>query len=114
MSKFRITSWHAALGVAIAALGLAACLQERSYLNDDAYLNNLTVSGGTLSPDFAPNIRSYAVMVPNATPAVVVTATANDLNAQSIVMAQDNGRPMQVGSGFESNPLAVPVQGTVS
>jgi pectin methylesterase-like acyl-CoA thioesterase len=114
MSKLRIISWHAALGVALAALGLAACLQERSYLNDDAYLKNLNVSGGTLSPDFAPDIRSYAVMVPNATPAVVVTATANDLNAQSIAIAQDNGPPMQVGSGFQSNPLAVPVQGTVS
>jgi hypothetical protein len=49
--------------------------------SEDATLSSLTTSVGELSPAFSPSTTSYGLEVPFSTESVVLTATANDPNA---------------------------------
>jgi len=49
-----------------------------SVLLNDASLASLTVSTGTLSPEFDPQITSYTLELPSGTTSVTITATPND------------------------------------
>lgn len=50
-------------------------------LNDDATLKSLTVSNGTLAPEFDPAVEEYTVAVPYGKGVPTVAATANDAKA---------------------------------
>lgn len=56
----------------------------RADLSNDATLADLTVSEGTLSPVFDPNIVSYSVNVANSVTEISVTGVANDAGATVI------------------------------
>jgi|CXWL01.1.fsa_nt_gi hypothetical protein len=58
-------------------------------------LQNLTVSPGSLTPSFNPNLQSYTVDVPNTVGSVSVTPTRQDPNATITV----NGTPATSGQG---------------
>ncbi|MBC6414453.1 MAG: cadherin-like beta sandwich domain-containing protein, partial [Chromatiales bacterium] len=49
--------------------------------SSDASLSGLTVSAGTLSPDFNSDTQDYTVEVANATATITVTPTATNVNA---------------------------------
>jgi gliding motility-associated-like protein len=70
-----------------------------------ATLSNLTISSGTLAPNFNTSITSYAVSVPNAVSSVAVTPTATDpnstikVNGAIVISGSPSGSiPLQVGS----------------
>ncbi len=52
-----------------------------SVLSNDASLASLTVSAGTLSPEFDPDITSYTLELPSGTTSVTLTAVPNDEKA---------------------------------
>jgi gliding motility-associated-like protein len=68
-----------------------------------ATLSNLTISSGTLAPNFNASLTSYAVSVPNAVSSITVTPTATDPNATITV----NGTA--VASGRASTALSLRV-----
>jgi gliding motility-associated-like protein len=68
-----------------------------------ATLSNLTISSGTLSPNFNSAVTSYAASVTNATSSVTLTPTATDANATITV----NGIAVASGSPSGSIPLQV-------
>jgi gliding motility-associated-like protein len=68
-----------------------------------ATLSNLTISSGTLAPNFNTSVTSYAVSVPNAVSSVTVTPTATDPNAIITV----NGTAATSGSPSSPIPLVV-------
>ncbi|MBV8388274.1 MAG: cadherin-like beta sandwich domain-containing protein [Mucilaginibacter sp.] len=68
-----------------------------------ATLSNLTISSGTLAPNFNTSVTSYAVSVPNAVGSVTVTPTATDANATITV----NGATVASGSPSGLIPLVV-------
>lgn len=49
-----------------------------SVLSNDASLASITVSTGTLSPEFDPQVTSYTLELPSGTTSVTITATPND------------------------------------
>ena len=67
----------------------------------NANLSNLTISQGTLMPDFSATTTSYAVRVEALTDSVQVTPTTADAQATVTV----NGAP--VGSGTASDDIAL-------
>src|SRR5205823_4432045 len=71
-------------------------------------LANLTLSAGTLTPAFAPNVLSYTASVSNATSSMTVTPTAADTNA-TIEVRVNGGSYAIVASGSPSGPLALNV-----
>jgi len=82
--------------------------------NNDATLQSLTASKGTLSPAFASGTTSYTLLVPVGTPAVTLTPTANNASARAIVLSQDGGTPATLASGAASASLPVPAIGSTS
>lgn len=64
-------------------------------LSSDASLYNLTVSSGTLNPEFLPYIFDYAVEVPNRVTGILITATANHYGAY---VSGDGQKTLQVGA----------------
>lgn len=66
-----------------------------------SYLNNLTVSEGTLTPEFKPLVNDYEVYVGNATQQIGITPTAASESASITV----NGQPTVSGSVYTA-PLA--------
>ena len=68
-----------------------------------ATLSNLTISSGTLAPNFNTAVTSYAVSVPNTVSSVTVTPTATDPNATITV----NGSIVASGGPSGSIPLVV-------
>lgn len=72
-------------------------------VSNNAYLGELTLSGGTLSPAFAPKTAVYDVEVDNATRSITVTAATDDENATMTV----NGSV--VTSGVASEPITLSV-----
>jgi hypothetical protein len=54
------------------------------YPADDATLASLTVDIGELAPAFDPAVTEYKVMVPQGTDTVLITAVANDANADTV------------------------------
>jgi alpha-tubulin suppressor-like RCC1 family protein/subtilase family serine protease len=71
--------------------------------NNNAYLSNLALSTGTLSPVFASGTTSYTVSVPYTTPSITVTPTLADGNASVTV----NGATVTSGTPSPSLPLTV-------
>ncbi|WP_166882133.1 cadherin-like beta sandwich domain-containing protein [Massilia mucilaginosa] len=67
----------------------------------DANLSALVLSGGSLSPAFAPSTTSYTMAVAAATGSIVVTPNVNEPNATVKV----NG--VAVSSGNASSPIAL-------
>jgi hypothetical protein len=53
-------------------------------IDNDATLSALSVSVGTLSPDFSAGVNNYVVSVPEGTTSVTITATANSANAELV------------------------------
>ncbi|MDR2774123.1 MAG: cadherin-like beta sandwich domain-containing protein, partial [Tannerella sp.] len=64
-------------------------------LNNDATLSNLTVSAGTLSPEFNTDITAYIVTVANDVTSVTVIGTANHDSAT--VNGNVTDKPLDVG-----------------
>jgi hypothetical protein len=62
----------------------------------NATLTSLTVSAGTLTPTFNPDITTYTVNVPNSVTSISVTGTASDRSA--IVEGNKTDMQLEVGS----------------
>ena len=73
--------------------------------SDDA-LANLTVSSGSLSPDFASDILSYRVTVPNNVEGVTSLAVKSDPNAVLSALGS-----VIAGAGTPTGQISVPLQG---
>jgi len=71
--------------------------------NNNAYLSNLTISKGTLTPAFQRGNTSYTDAVLNDVTSLTVTPTAEDPGATITV----NGLPVASGSPSQSIPLVV-------
>ena len=74
--------------------------------SNNTLLTALTLNAGTLAPQFNKSTTSYLAAVSNATTAVTVTPTTDDLGAS----VQVNGVP--VSSGTPSAPISLPVGAT--
>lgn len=59
-----------------------------------AYLNSLTVSAGTLSPEFSPTVNDYSVTVGNSISSITINATSDNNNA---VITGDGNKALVVG-----------------
>ena len=84
---------------------------NRAAPSSDANLSALTVTGGPLIPDFAPNTTIYTLDVPSSVDSVTVSATKSDPNA---VMSGDVTAGTGVPTGQESFPLVPLLPRTVS
>lgn len=62
--------------------------------SDDAYLKDLSISSGTLSPEFDPEILNYSVNVENEITRVILTA---EKNHASSAVSGDGVKYLQVG-----------------
>jgi len=71
--------------------------------SNNAYLSNLTVSGGTLSPAFTMTNGTYKDTVSNATTSITVTPTLNNPHGSIMV----NGTAIASGATSASIPLGV-------
>jgi len=71
--------------------------------SNNAYLTNLTISTGTLSPVFVNTTSAYTTTVSNATASVTVTPTLNNPHATITV----NGTPLALGATSQAISLAV-------
>lgn len=70
--------------------------------SSNAYLSNLTISSGSLTPAFSATVPGYAVSVGNDITSVTVTPTAADSDATVTV----NGSQASSGSPSRSIPLS--------
>lgn len=68
---------------------------------EDDELSNLSISSGTLNPEFSPNINDYTARVSSRIESITVTPTANDNNAIITV----NGEEVTSGEESGSIPL---------
>ncbi len=68
-----------------------------------ATLSNLTLSSGSLAPNFASSVTSYAASVTNATASITLTPTLTDPSSTVTV----NGTPVASGSASGQIPLVV-------
>ena len=75
---------------------------NRAAPSSDANLSVLTVTGGPLVPDFAPNTTIYTLNVPFSVDSVTVSATKSDPNA---VMSGD----LTAGTGVPAGQATVPL-----
>ena len=84
---------------------------NRAAPSSDANLAALTVTGGPLVPDFAPNTTIYTLDVPFSVDSVIVSATKSDPNA---VMSGDLTAGTGVPAGQATFPLIPLFPRTVS
>ncbi len=84
---------------------------NRAAPSSDANLAALTVTGGPLVPDFAPNTTIYTLDVPFSVDSVTVSATKSDPNA---VMSGDLTAGSGVPTGQATFPLILLFPKTVS
>ncbi|MCF8453860.1 MAG: cadherin-like beta sandwich domain-containing protein, partial [Pedobacter sp.] len=61
--------------------GLLGDLWSATFVSTSAALTNLTLSDGTLSPDFHSDTTSYSTSVSNSTTSITVTPTVSDATA---------------------------------
>ena len=89
-----------------------------SLLSTDAKLVELTLSGGTLTPEFDPETASYTATVSNALSSLTVTPTFSNLNAtvayldgadQTIADADSSADGQQVNLGVGENTIKMKV-----
>ena len=84
---------------------------NRAAPSSDNNLTALTVTGGPLVPDFAPNTTIYTLVVPFSIDSVTVSATKSDPNA---VMSGDLTAGTGVPTGQATFPLIPLFPRTVS
>jgi hypothetical protein len=71
------------------------------YLNDSVSLSALTISEGTLDPEFSSSVTSYAVALESGTASIRLTPTASEEGAAIEV------NDVAVTSGTESDPVTL-------
>ena len=71
-------------------------LTRAAALSDNADLGSLTISSGTLSPQFSSSVITYTASVDNSVTQVTVTPTASDSSAAITV----NGNTVISGNGY--------------
>ncbi len=76
---------------------------NRESLSNIDTLSNMTLSIGSLSPNFSPSTTSYLVSVPNGTSNIAITPATTDSNATVKI----NGVPINSGATSASIPLSV-------
>ena len=79
-------------------------------LSDNADLGGLTISSGTLSPQFSSSVITYTASVDNSVTQVTVTPTASDSSATITV----NGNTVTSGTGYIVTGLTVGEPNTVT
>ncbi len=88
-------------------------LVRRTSLAGDNFLNNLTVSPGTLAPPFDKGLRRYSVSVENNIGSITITPTLSDPAATMTVNGQSTNsgqsRTINLGSGGQVTTLTVTV-----
>ena len=82
----------------------------RAALSDNADLGGLTISSGTLSPQFSSSDIAYTASVDNSVTQVTVTPTASDSSAAITV----NGNDVTSGTGYILTGLTVGEPNTVT
>ena len=82
----------------------------RAALSDNADLGGLTISSGTLSPQFSSSDITYTASVDNSVTQVTVTPTASDSSAAITV----NGNTVTSGNGYIVTGLTVGEPTTVT
>jgi hypothetical protein len=77
--------------------------------SSDASLSALTISSGTLSPEFVPGTTSYTASVANSVSSVDVTATVNQEDAAVKVngVTTVSGTPSAVGLSVGANTITI-------
>jgi hypothetical protein len=78
------------------------------YPADDATLSSLTVDVGTMTPAFDAAVTEYMVIVPQGTDSVLITAVANDVNADTVT----GTGYVKMGDGMVSAPVKVIAEDT--
>jgi hypothetical protein len=78
------------------------------YPSDDATLSSLTVDVGTMTPAFDAAVTEYMVIVPQGTDSVLITAVANDVNADTVT----GTGYVKMGDGMVSAPVKVIAEDT--
>ena len=78
-------------------------LTRTASLSDNADLGGLTISSGTLSPQFSSSVTAYTASVDNSVTQVTVTPTASDSSATITV----NGNTVTSGTGYILTGLTV-------
>ena len=108
----------AALLAFIAALSIFLAYAPTAHAqSSDATLRALTISAGTLTPDFAPGTTKYTAVVTNSVRSVTVTPTASDSNATIRVRMRDGNVVLNSGDTSPARllgvgPTAIPIQVT--
>ena len=82
----------------------------RAALSDNADLGGLTISSGTLSPQFSSSVITYTASVDNSATQVTVTPTASD----SLAAITVNGNDVISGNGYIVTSLTVGEPTTVT
>ena len=85
-------------------------LTRAASLSDNADLTGLTISSGTLSPQFSSSVITYTASVDNSATQVTVTPTASDSSAAITV----NGNDVTSGNGYIVTGLTVGEPTTVT
>ena len=85
-------------------------LTRAASLSDNADLGSLTISSGTLSPQFSSSDITYTASVDNSVTQVTVTPTASDSSAAITV----NGNTVTSGNGYIVTSLTVGEPNTVT
>ena len=85
-------------------------LTRAASLSDNADLGGLTISSGTLSPQFSSSDITYTASVDNSVTQVTVTPTASDSSATITV----NGNTVTSGNGYILTGLTVGEPNTVT
>jgi DUF971 family protein len=79
----------------------------RAAASSDATLSALTLSQGSLSPNFASGTQAYTASVAHGVSSLIVTPTTNDTNATATVNAASAATPVTLSVG--SNTVTVQV-----
>ena len=85
-------------------------LTRAASLSDNADLGSLTISSGTLSPQFSSSDITYTASVDNSVTQVTVTSTASD----SLATITVNGNTVTSGTGYILTGLTVDEPNTVT
>ena len=85
-------------------------LTRAASLSDNADLGGLTISSGTLSPQFSSSVTAYTASVDNSVTQVTVTPTVSDSSATITV----NGNTVTSGTGHILTGLTVGEPNTVT
>ena len=82
--------------------------------SSDATLSALSLSAGTLDPEFADSVTSYTAMVANDVASVDVTATANSEHAAGVVIMPEDADTVMAGHQVNLGVGATDITATVT